>query len=513
MEHVELILLFLLVAVAALTWLARRLNIPSPILLVLGGSVIGFAPGVPDVELQPYLVLLIVLPPLLFHAAYFASLRELRLNARAIALNASALVLVTMSAVAVVMHAAVPGLPWVAAFAFGAIVSPTDPLAAITIARRLGVPRRLIVLIEGESLINDGTALVAYRTALAAAASGSFSLVHATGDFALNVLGGIAVGLVVGEILLWVFRRVVGDDLLGITISLIAGFVAYVPAEELHASGVIAAVTVGLLVGHRASEHSTASSRLRSFAFWDVLVVLLNALLFVLVGLQLPGILEGQDRSAGTLIGLGALAGAVVIVVRLVWSHTIPYVIRVLDRRPQQRDLRVSWRPRMVLAWAGLRGAVSLAAALALPQNFPERDLLIWLTLCVILATLVFQGLTFPILIRRLGIRESDDVQLEELRGRKAAARVALERIDALRAEDWTRPDSLDRLQALHEFRYRRMAQRAGFLDGNEDLDARSVAYQRTLRTLLDAQRSELVRLRDANELPDEAMHALIREL
>src|SRR3954447_23926317 len=255
MDHVELVLLFLLVAVAALTWLARPLGVPYPILLVVGGSVIGFVPGVPSVELNPDLVLLLVLPPLLFHAAYFASLRELRLNARAIALNASALVLVTMSVVAVVMHAVVPGLPWVAAFAFGAIVSPTDPLAATTIAQRLGVPRRLIVLIEGESLINDRTPLVAYRTAVAAV-GGSFSLLHASGDFVLNVAGGAAVGIVVAQALLWVFRRVAGDDLLGITISLIAGFAGYVPAEQLGFSGVIAAVTVGLLVGNRASEHS-----------------------------------------------------------------------------------------------------------------------------------------------------------------------------------------------------------------------------------------------------------------
>src|SRR3954453_18071222 len=222
MEHVELVLLFLLVAVAELTWLARRLDIPYPILLVLGGSVIGFAPRVPSVVLQPDLVLLIVLPPLLYHEAYFASLRELRANARAISLNASALVLVTMSAVAVAVHATVPGLPWAAAFALGAIVSPTDPLAAIAIAQRLGVPRRLVALIEGESLINDGTALVAYRAALVAAASGSFSLLHATGTFVLNVVGGVAVGVVIAQILRWVFRRVVADDLLSITVSLIA---------------------------------------------------------------------------------------------------------------------------------------------------------------------------------------------------------------------------------------------------------------------------------------------------
>jgi len=512
-EHIELLLLFLLIAVAALTWLARVLDVPYPILLVVGGSVIGFVPGVPDVELEPDLVLLIFLPPLLFHAAYFASARELRANARGISLNACVLVLLTMSAVAVVMHAVVPELPWAAAFAFGAIVSPTDPLAAITIARRLGVPRRLIVLIEGESLINDGTALVAYRTAVAAAVGGSFSLLEAGGDFLLNIVGGAVVGLVVAQMLLWIFLRVRGDDLLGTTISLIAGFAAYVPAEELHVSGVIAAVTVGVIVGHRASEHSTPSSRLKSFAFWEVLVFLLNALLFVLVGLQLPAILEDQDRSAGTLIGLGALAGAVVIGTRLIWSHTAPYLVRLLDRRPQQQALRISWRPRMILAWGGLRGAVSLAAALALPADFPERDLLIWLTLCVIFATLVLQGLTLPLLIRALGIRENDDAAHQELRARKAAAQAALGRIEALREEPWTRNDSLDRLRALHEFRLRRLTQRAGALDADEDLDERSLAYQRTVRDLLDTQRRELVRLRDEGEISDEVMHAVTREL
>jgi CPA1 family monovalent cation:H+ antiporter len=323
MEHIELVLLFLLVAVAALTWLARVLDVPYPILLVLGGCVVGFLPGVPDVELDPDLVLLIVLPPLLFQAAVFASFGELRANARAISLNAFALVLVTMAAVAVVVHAAIAELPWAAAFALGAIVSPTDPLAAIAISQRLGVPRRLTVPIEGESLINDGTALVAYRTAVAAL-GGSFSLLHAGGDFLLNVAGGVAVGLAASLVMRWVFRRVVDDDLLAITVSLVAGYAAYVPAEELHVSGVIAAVTAGLMVGHRMSEHTTASSRLRSVAFWDVLVFLLNALLFILVGLQLPGILEEQDRSAATLLGLGALVGVIVIAVRLAWFTPCP---------------------------------------------------------------------------------------------------------------------------------------------------------------------------------------------
>jgi CPA1 family monovalent cation:H+ antiporter len=286
-----------------------------------------------------------------------------------------------------------------------------------------------------------------------------------------------------------------------------------VPAEELHVSGVIAAVTAGLIIGQRISDHTTASARLRSTAFWDVLVFLLNALLFVLVGLQLPGILEVQDRSIAELLALGALASAIVIAVRLVWFNTTPYVIRALDRRPQQVARRLGWRPRTVMAWAGLRGAVSLAAALALPQNFPERDLLIWLTLCVIFATLVLQGLTLPMLIRVLGIGQNEVEERHELFARKAAARVAIERIEQLRAEPWTRPETLDRLHGLHEFRMQRAAQRAGHGDGDEDLDVRSRAYQLTLRDLLDTQRQELVRLRDAGEIPDQVLNALTREL
>jgi CPA1 family monovalent cation:H+ antiporter len=513
MESLELVLLFLLAAVAALTGLARLLGVPYPILLVVGGSLLGFVPGVPDVELAPDLVLLIFLPPLLFNAAYFASLRDLRQNLRPITLSAVGLVLVTMAAVALVVHAAVPTLPWAVAFAFGAVVSPTDPLAAITIARRLGVPRNLVAVVEGESLVNDGTALVAYRTAVAAAVGGGFDLLSASGEFVLNVAGGIAVGLVAAEVMTWVFRHV-DDDVLGVTISLLAGYAGYLPAEELHVSGVIAAVTVGLVVGHRAHELSSAGSRLRGYAFWDVLVFLLNAVLFVLVGLQLPGILASQERSAGELLGLGALAGGVVVATRLVWLNTMPYLIRALDRRPAQRLRRVGWRPRLVVAWSGLRGAVSLAAALALPPAIPERDLLIFLTLCVIFATLVLQGLTLPLLIRAFGIRDDGAGEREELHARKAATEAALGRLRDLRDEPWTRDETIDRMIGAYEFRRRRLAQRAGLReDGDEDLEARSHAYQRAVREVLDTQRRTLVRLRDEGAISDEVLHALQREL
>jgi monovalent cation/hydrogen antiporter len=507
------------VAVAALSALAHLLDVPYPILLVLGGCAIGFVPGVPEVELDPDLVLLIFLPPLLFNAAYFFSVGELRRNLRPIMLSAIGMVLLTMVIVAVVAHWAIDGLPWAAAFALGAIVSPTDPLAASTIARRLGVPRRVVTIIEGESLINDGTALVAYRTAVATAVGGSFSVLHASGDFLLSAAGGIAVGWIAAEILTPILRRV-DDEVLAVVISLCCGYAAYLPAEELGLSGVLAAVTVGLILGHRASTISTAAGRLRGYAFWEVLVFLLNALLFTLVGLQLPGILADQDRSAGELIALGTLISAAVFGSRLLWSNTMPYVVRALDRRPSQIARRAGWRLRLIAVWAGMRGAVSLAAALALPQTvdsgapFPERDLLIFLTLCVIFSTLVVQGLTMPKLIRVLGVEDDGAEAREELHARKAAARAAMERLDELRGADWTREDSVDRMRRLYDFRRRRLMQIAGYDGGgDEDLQERSLAYQRLVREVLEAQRQAVLRLRDDGTISDEVMHRVERDL
>jgi CPA1 family monovalent cation:H+ antiporter len=470
---------------------------------------------VPDVQLDPNLVLLIFLPPLLFNAAYTSSVRELRASARPIALTSIGLVLVTTCSVAVVAHAAIGGLPWAAAFALGAIVSPTDPLAATVIARRLGVPHRLTVVIEGESLVNDGTALVAYRTAVSAAVGGTFDLLDATGDFIVNVAGGIAIGIVAGVLLVKVLRALVGDDVVGVVTSLAAGYVAYIPAEEIGVSGVLAAVAVGLIVGYYSPELSTPASRLRGYGFWEVLVFLLNAVLFVLVGLQLPGILSAQDRSALELIGLAVLTSAVVIGTRLVWSNTAPYVVRALDRRPSQVARRVGWRLRFVSAWSGLRGSVSLAAALALPHGFPERDLLIFLTLAVIFATLVGQGLTLPALIRRLGIEDDGVVEREELLARREATLAAIARLEGLGDEDWTRDDTVDRMLRLYQFRHRRLTQRADGLGGDDDenLDERSVAYQRMVREVLDAQRRRVIALRNEGAISDDVLHVLEREL
>ncbi|HEY4277260.1 MAG TPA: Na+/H+ antiporter [Conexibacter sp.] len=516
MEHVELFLLGLLVAIAALTALARLLNVPYPILLVIGGSLLGFVPGLPQIELDPDLVLLVFLPPLLFIAAYFSSPRELQRLARTITLNAVVLVALTAAAVAVVAHALVPGMSWAVAFTLGAICAPTDPLAATAIARRLGAPSRVINGIEGESLVNDGSALVIYRVAVAAAVGGSFDLLHAGGEFVVNCAGGIAIGALIGFAMIPLYRHARPDPLVHVTLSLISGYIAYIPAEEIGVSGVLAAVTVGLVICWYAPLVTNAAVRAVGYAFWEVLVFLLNAFLFVLIGFQLHEIVTQQDRSLPTLLGLGAAVSAAVILTRLAWLNTIPYVLRAIDRRPSQRPKRIGWRPRMVAGWSGMRGAVSLAAALALPLDFPERDLVLFLTLSVIFATLVFQGLTLPWVIRTLHVHDDGVAATEELLARRAATDAAIARLRELRDEDWTRDSTIDFMLKNLDVRQRRLAQVAGdrtLEEDGDDLGEHAQARALVTLEMIAAQRDAILGLRNRGEINDDAMRTLEREL
>ena len=512
MDQVELIIVSLLVSVALLAALARAINVPYPIVLVIGGALLGLVPGLPKAQLDPGLVLLVFLPPLLYSGAFFANLRDLRTDLRPITLLAVGLVLATTGAVAVVAHLVIDDLPWAACFALGAIVGPTDVIAATAIARRLGVPRRTVSVLEGESLINDGTALVAYRIAVSAAVGGSFTVLTAGWDFLAGAAGGIAIGLAAGWLIAEIRRRI-DDPLVENTISLLSGYAAYVPAERVGASAVLAAVTVGCYMGWRAPAIVSPGVRLQAFGMWELLIFLLNAFLFVLVGLQLPRIVHGlQSFAAATVIGYAALVSAVVIVVRLVWQHTIVFVIRALDRRPQQRERRSTWRVRTVVGWAGMRGAVSLAAALALPSDFPQRDLIVFLTFAVIFATLVLQGLTLPPLIRLLGVTDDDTESREELKARLVATKAALARIEELAGEDWTRDETVERMRGAYNYRKHRLAARAGKAedDGYED---RSIAYQTMVREVLEAQRREIVRLRNQGTISNDVMHRIEREL
>jgi Na+/H+ antiporter len=518
MHEAELLIAGLLVAVAGLSALARHLSIPYPIVLVVGGAAFGFIPGMPDVRLDPDVVLVVFLPPLLYGAAFFANLGDIRANLRSNTLNAVGLVLVTMVVVAVVAHAAIPGMPWGAAFALGAIVSPTDPLAGAAIMRRLGVPRRLVSAAEAEGLFNDATALVAYRVAVVAVVDGSFSLGHAVVRFLVSVIGGIAIGLVVGWIVAFIRERT-EDAQVSITISLLSGYAAFIPADQLGVSAVLASVTTGIYMGVRGPSIISARTRLQGLYVWDILDYLLNAALFVLVGLQLHNVIDGiTGRRAGDVIAYAVAISVMVVAARLVWLNTMPYVIRALDRRPAQRLRRLGWRPRTVIAWSGMRGAVSLAAALALPLNtdagtpFPERDLIIFLTFAVIFATLVVQGLTLPALIRGLGITSDGAEEQEELRARLEATHAALEQLNALAEEDWTREDTVDRMRRMYEYRQRRFKARAGKIDDDIGYEDRALAYQQMVQSVLAAQRARLVSLRNEGVISNEVMNRVVRE-
>jgi CPA1 family monovalent cation:H+ antiporter len=514
--HNAILLWLLVVAGAGLLTLAPILRIPYPILLVLGGLALGFIPGLPRPVLNPEIVLVGILPPLLYSSAFFTSLRDLRRNARPLALFTVGLVLATTVAVAAVCHTFISGLSWPVSFVVGAIVAPTDAVAATAIASRLRVPRRLVALLEGESLINDATALVAYRFAVVAVLTGTFSLGHAIWRFAFDVAGGIVVGVAVGYVIRQVRRRI-DHSPTEIAIALLSGYLAYLPAAALGVSAVLAAVTVGVYVGWYTPELTTVETRLQGDAVWAILVFLLNALLFALVGLQLEPIVKGLSGTTGSLILDAVVVSVAVIVTRFLWVFPAAYVPRFLSRRVRERDPYPPWQNIAFLGWAGLRGAVSLAAALALPLRlpggapFPDRDLITFLAFAVILTTLVLQGGTLPGVIRVLGLEDDGLSVKEETKARIYAADAALARLDELAGEDWVRDQTLVRMRGALEFRRNRFAAR---FDGDDDgsIEQQSQDYQRLQRELLVAQREAVVDLRRQGRINDDVMNRIQRD-
>lgn len=514
-----LLLAGLLVAVAAMLIAAPRLRIPYPILLVLGGLAIGFLPGLPELRIDPDVILVGLLPPLLYGSAFFTSVTDLRANTRAIGLLSVGLVLMTTFVVALVAHAIIDGLTWPAAFVLGAVVSPTDPLAATAIARRLGVPRPIVAVIEGESLVNDGTALVAYRFAVVAVVSGTFSLGGAVAEFFVGVVGGVAIGLAVGWLVRQVRRRL-DDPPAEITVSIFTGYLAYLPAEAAGVSAVLAAVTVGLYMGWYTPELTTAEMRLRGQAVWELLLFVLNATLFVFIGVQLPAIVDDLSGvSAGQLAGYALAVSATVVALRFLWVFPVTYLPRVLSRRLRARDPSPPWQWTALIAWTGMRGAVSLAAALAIPlsidggEPFPQRALIVFLAFTVIITTLVLQGLSLPLVIRVLGLEdESAALEEQEAAARIAAADAALARLDELATEGGVRESTADRMRGTYEFRKRRFAER---LDEEADgsLEERSLAYQRLRSELLAAERDTLHAMRRQGDISDEVMQRIERDL
>jgi CPA1 family monovalent cation:H+ antiporter len=514
----ELQLLALLVSAAVLLILAGPLRIPYPILLVLGGLMLGFAPGVPKVTMPPEVVLIGILPPLLYRSAFFTGLRELRQNLRPISLLAVGLVAMTTVGVAVVAHK-VADLPWAEAFVLGAVVSPTDPIAATAIGRRLGVPRRLTDIIEGESLVNDGMALVLLRTAIVAAVSGMFSPWAAGGRLMLNIVGGVVIGLAVGYVIRRV-RRVLDNPPLEVTLGFLTGYFAFLPASALGVSGVLAVVTAGVYLGWYTPELTSSQTRMEGDGFWEVLTFLLNVLLFGLVGLQLRPILDSLGgRDGWSLVGEAAVIALTVIVIRILWVFPATYVPRWLIPRVREHDPYPPLRYPAFVAWNGMRGAVTIAAALLIPLTtdaggpFPGRDLIIFFAFAVVLATLVVQGLSLPAVIRALGLEEDDGgADAEEALARVRGAEAALQRLDELVGEAWVLDDTAERLRGLYRFRIDRFSARVD-PDGDGKIEKRSLKYQRLRRELLDAERSAVVELRNAGEISDEVMRRVERDL
>jgi CPA1 family monovalent cation:H+ antiporter len=514
-------LIFLLAAAALLAQLARLLKVPYPILLVLGGLGMGFVPGLPHVEIPPEAIFLVFLPPLLNSAAFSSSPLDLRAHLRPIVLLAVGLVLATMGAVAVIAHALI-GLPWASAFVLGAILAPTDPVAAEAIFGRLGVPGRVGTVVGGESLVNDGTGLVAFRVAVAAVVSGAFSVWEAGLSFLLVGGGGLLVGLALAWLVLPLWARLREPSIL-ITFSVLIPYAVYVLAEEvLHVSGILAVVSYGLYQGWKSQRlFPNASTRLQALAFWGVLVFLLEALLFVLVGQQLPSILDGiEEYSAWEVLFYAALVYAAVVAVRFAWFFTTPYLHPVFDRLLHHRYLRAPWQERVVMSWSGMRGAVSLAAALAVPlstnagEPFPGRDLIVFLTFAVILATLVLQGLTLGPLIAALRLEsEAGADKLAELRTRLKGARAALARLEQLRDEGEISPQAEVGVREYYEGRARRYAEGLEAGGTTEEYAESSATWRKWRRELIAAERDALVSSRDAGEIGPEAMRRIERDL
>ncbi len=505
------LVLVLLTAVVGVVVLSQRFRLPHPIVLVLAGLVFGLIPGVPEVRLDPEVVLVIFLPPLLFSAAWDTSWRDFRADITPISLLAIGLVLATTVAVAAVAHAIVPGLGWPAAFVIGAVLSPTDPVSAVSIASRLGAPRRLVTIIEGEGLVNDATALVVYSFAVTAATTGDFSLGIASATFVGVFAGSCALGLVAGWVTVQVMRRV-DDASVEVTILLISPFVAYLAADALSMSGPLAVVVTGLYVSHRRASFMAPSTRLQASAVWNVGVFVLNGLLFILVGLEVRPVIESvQDQPLIQLTEEALAITLTVVVIRFVWVLVGTSLLQLVRR---SGEVVGSWRTRTVIAWSGLRGAISLAAALALPLTvdggdvFDPRDLIVFVTYVVVVVTLVGQGLTLRPLIGALGIEGGDVEERERRHGRVAVNEAALRRIDELDTADWASGAQLDRLRGHFEERLAEQRAESEDTDAHPDQDR-----SRVLHDVIQAQRDALVDLRDRGEISDRVAQRLERDL
>jgi len=517
LHQLEVVIL-LLGVVLALTTLAQKIVVPYPILLVIGGLVLGLVPGLPVVTLRPDLVFLVFLPPILWAAAYFTSWREFRYNIRPISLLAVGLVLATTAAVAFVARLLLPGMGWAEAIALGAIVSPPDAVSATAIARRLHIPRRIVTILEGESLVNDATALVLYRTAVGAAVGGSIALWPTVFDVLFAGLAGVAIGLAVGMAARWALRAT-QDSFTEIAITLLAPYVAWVVGEQAHASAVLACVAGGLYVRQYFSDAVSPVTRIQARAVWDLLIFVLNGFIFILIGLQLGVLRQAVPAERfGTLLATGVIISLAAILVRLGWVPLAALIPRWVSRTIRTRDPLPPWPNIFLIGWTGMRGIVTLAAALALPLTtntgapLPFRAEIILISFSVILATLVLQGLSLAPLIRALRLEDDNrTIEEEEMRAREHAASMALTRLEELSEQPWSPSEHVDRLRD-HYTRRRHQFANNGAVD--PECAAETVeAFRRLRHETLTAERVALIGMRDNGTISDDVLHRLEHEL
>ena len=518
--HEIQIVVLLLIAIAAVGIVAKRSNTPPAILLVLAGVFLALIPGLPGVRLAPELVLLLVLPPLIYSSAVAMSWREFRFNLRPISLLAVGCVGFTTVAAAAAAHLLL-GLSWPVGFVLGAIVSPPDAVAPLAIARRLQIPRRIVVILEGEGLANDATALILYRFAIVAVSAGTFSLGRAAGAFALIIVGELLWGVCVGWAILRI-RRWVADSQIEIVLSILTPFFAYWPPAYLGGSGVLATVVAGLYVSWNGLNIISAATRLQGIFFWDVLVYLIEGMVFLVTGLQARTLVMGLDGySFRTLLGSAVVVSLVVIIARFVWMFPATYLPRWLIPAIARSDPAPPWQWPFVLGFTGVRGIVSLAAALAVPftvdngQPFPDRNLVLFLTFAVILVTIVGQGTTLPAVIRMLGLAKTGERELraekeEELIARERAIEAAVARLNQLTAERDLPDDVVRQLRTKLADRRRHFASTVGQDDSQQ---YRTAAADEIELALITAERQQVNELYRRGTLKDEPRRRLEREL
>lgn len=516
-----LIVVSLLLVVSMLAMLSQKLRIPYPIFLVIAGLGISLIPGIPEIQLSPDIVFVIFLPPLLYSAAWYTSWHDFWRLRRPISLLGFGLVLCTAFAVAYFSNFLIPNFSLALGFLLGGIISPPDAVAATSVLQTMKVPKRIADVLEGESLVNDASSLIVFRFAMAAIVTGKFVFWRAGLEFLEVVVVGILVGLVIAHIAYAIHRWLPTTSSIDTAISLISPYLMYITAEHFDGSGVLAVVGGGLFLSYRSPDIFSYESRLQTQSVWNVLVFLLNGVVFILIGLQLPGIVRGLgEYSLQTAIGFGVLISIVTIVVRLLWVYPGAFCPRMLSKRIRTREPNPGWRPIFVVGWAGMRGVVSLASALAIPMAlpggaaFPHRNMILFITFCVILSTLVIQGLSLPLIIRWLKVETKETKEEERLEIRLRMANAVVDHINTHYPSE---ADSIEAFTRLKN-RYERMAAITSSrlkMEGEEGEKAAKFLpqYRRLLIELVDVQRQELAKMRRDNQFSDEILRNKETEL